>query len=108
MIRTAISPRLAISTRAKGGPSLRKYGSERDVAMLLARVRVGLVGKHLEGADESWSGLGWTDHAVHVTARGGDIRVRELALVVGHEATSFRLRICGLRELVAEDDGDGA
>src|SRR5512135_855745 len=97
MIRTAISPRFAISTRRNGGladrtarvspdaastrSSLRKDasgpGSERDVAMLLPRVAVPLVGEHLEGTDEAGSGLRRLDDVVDVAAGRGDIRVRE-------------------------------
>src|SRR5688500_6535115 len=92
MIRTAISPRLAMRTRPKGGrrgPSLRKdiiasgpagsvsgpasatwepatTASERDVAMLLSGVRVALVGKHLESADKARPRLRWPDDVVDV------------------------------------------
>src|SRR6187431_823294 len=70
-IRTAISPRLATRTRSNGrllvdedraarsgSVSVRKdTGSERDVAMLLPRVRVVLVGEDLERPDEPRTSL---------------------------------------------------
>src|SRR5258706_10496791 len=90
MIRTAISPRLAISTRRNGGPSLRKdvvrvraaAASERDVAMLLSWVRVALVRQQLERRDEAGSRLGRTDHRVDVAARRRCIGARELGPVL--------------------------
>src|SRR4030095_9631392 len=94
MIRTAISPRVAMRTRSNGGasptPSLRKdapwvgvstAGSERDVAMLLPRIRLPLVGQDLERTDESRARLGRLDDLVDVPSRRGDIRARELHLV---------------------------
>src|SRR5829696_6005949 len=99
MIRTAISPRFAMRSRRNGGPtvSLRKdvsptagpawpsragtvatRGSERDVAMLLSRVRVPLRLQHLERADDLGPRLRRTDHVVDVAAARGDVWVREL------------------------------
>ena len=64
-------------------PSLRKDGradprSERDVAMLLPRVRVALVGQHRQRADESRPRLGRPDDVVDIAARRGDVRVGEV------------------------------
>src|SRR5437016_1124104 len=100
MIRTAISPRLATSTRRKGGPvgsSLCKDGasSERDVAMLLSRVDVSLVAQHLEGADEPRPGFRWADDGIDVPARRRDIRIGKFSLVLGDEAATLRRRILG-------------
>src|SRR3954453_16867680 len=86
MIRTAISPRFAMRTRRNGAssaPSLRKdeAGSERDVAMLLPRIRVALVGEDLEGADQAGTGLRRFDHFVDVATRRRDVRVSDLRLV---------------------------
>src|SRR3990172_513095 len=111
MIRTAISPRLATRTRRNGGPpasSLRKDGtiavSERDVAMLLPRVRVALVSQHLEGPDDPRPRLGRTDYVVDVAAGRGDVRVVDLLLVPGHEPSALGGRVVGVRDLVLEDD----
>ena len=51
--------------------------SERDVAMLLSRVRVALVGQHLERPDEPQARLGRPDDVVDVAAGRRDVRVRE-------------------------------
>src|SRR6478672_8567108 len=90
MMRTAISPRLATRTR-RNGLSLRKdrSGSERDVAMLLPRVGVALVGEDLEGADEPRPRLAREDHLVDVAARRCDVGVREFLLVRGHQADAL-------------------
>src|SRR5262245_49728189 len=109
MIRTAISPRFATRTRRNGMPgcpppapaSLRKDAAssaalERDVAMLLSRVRVALVGHRLERPDQARPRLGWTDDVVDISTRGGDVGVRELCLVFGNEPGVLRCRIrCG-------------
>ena len=87
MIRTAISPRFAMRTRPNGRAPCsvfaqrraRATASQRDVAMLLRRVRVALVGEDLEGRDQAGPRLRRIDHVVDVAARRGDIRVRELA-----------------------------
>src|SRR5262245_37429029 len=91
MIRTAISPRLAISSLRNGGacrPSLCKDGpadgpadgptaaSERDVAMLLSRVDVALRLQELEGPDDPRPRLGRADDVVDVAASRGDVRAR--------------------------------
>src|SRR4026207_1294045 len=92
MMRTAISPRLAIRSRAKGGAvvamggavvSLRKDaarsasaggGSERDVAMLLSVICVPLCLQHLEGPDDPGPRLRRPDDVVNVAASGGGVR----------------------------------
>src|SRR3954468_12240503 len=123
MIRTAISPRLAMRPRRNGRPSLRKdgpwepptaagpsprRGSERDVAMLLARVDVALVGEELEGRDEPGPRLGRPDDGIDVAARGRGIRTRELDAVFLHQARPLRVGIRGGGDLVLEDDRHGA
>src|SRR5258707_12720071 len=117
MMRTAISPRFAIRTlekgalrRTSGASSLYKDGavSERDVPMLLSRVRVALAGEHLQGGDQAGPRLGRLDHVVHIPARGRDVGVRELLLVLGHEAGSLGDRVFGRGQLVLEDDRDRA
>src|SRR5262245_1411446 len=93
MIRTAISPRFAISTRSNGGSSLRKdeLASERDVAMLLRRIRLALARQHLEGADEAGPRLGRPDHVVDVPATRRDPGIGELGLVVLDESAPLHL-----------------
>src|SRR5438045_2292399 len=116
MIRSAISPRFATSTRSKGRlelslrkdairphrarlllrappSSLRQFVlySKRDVAMLFSRVRVALVGQHVEGPDDARTRLGRKDDVVHVAARSGDIGIGELGLVFGDQSLPFRL-----------------
>src|SRR5512140_1891919 len=91
MMRTAISPRLAIRTLRNGGSvaSLRKDDArpplERDVAMLLLGVAVPLVGQHLECPDQAGSRLRRLDDVIDVAARGGHVRVGELGFVGGNE-----------------------
>src|SRR5512134_1174157 len=111
MMRTAISPRLAIRTRRNGGvlrcaPSLRKDGaaSERDVPMLLPWVRVALVLEDLERPDEARARLGWLDDLVDIAARRCDVRVRELGFVGSDQSRSFGRRIIGGGDGVLEDD----
>src|SRR3954447_24043499 len=90
MIRTAISPRLATSTRRNGAgsatPSLRKDVLERDVAMLLSWIRVALVGEDLEGADDPRSRFHRLDDVIDIPARRGRVGTGELGLVGGNEA----------------------
>src|SRR5580765_1488417 len=96
MMRTAISPRLAIRTRSNGRPSLCKDGSwsapasERDVAMLLPGIDVALVGQHRQRPDESRAGLGRPDDVVDVAAARGDVRIGNLGLVGVGEPRSLR------------------
>src|SRR5262245_9058180 len=119
MIRTAISPRFAIRTRPNGRPSLRKDGpadvvaaaglllravSERDVAMLLARVDVAFVCQELERRDEARARLRRPDDRVDIAARGRGVRARELGPVRLHEPCPLRVRIRRGGDLVLEDD----
>src|SRR5689334_2534169 len=105
MIRTAISPRFAIRTRANGRPtaglSLRKdeAASERDVGMLLPRIGLPLVGQDLQGTDQPRSGLGRLDHLVDVAAGRRDVRVGELRLIPRDESGAFRDRVVGSGDL---------
>ena len=121
MMRTAISPRFATRTSANGAlggarhpalwgsVSLRKDTiTERDVAVLLLRVRVPLVGEHLEPADEARARLRWPDHFVDVAPGGGDVRVVESGLVFANESGALGGRVVGLAERFLEDDVDGA
>src|SRR3954447_2990685 len=97
MIRTAISPRLAMRTRRNGspsvGPSLCKDASpiepasrlQRDVAMLLSRVGVALGREGVEAGDEPRTCLRRPDHVVNVPASGGDVGIGESRLVLGDE-----------------------
>src|SRR5437867_10768491 len=99
--RTAISPRLATSTRRKSGRS------EGDVAMLLRRVLVALVLQHLERADEPRAGVLGLDHLVDVAELGRLEGVGERAPVLGLQALALRLRVLGALDLLPEDDVDG-
>src|SRR5262245_11953515 len=112
MMRTAISPRLATRTRAKYdstlGSSLRTDGpgSERDVAMLLPRVRVALVGEDLERPDQPRPRLARQDDLVDVAAARRDVRVGERLLVRRHQPSPLGRAVVGVRDLVLEDDVD--
>src|SRR3954452_24463713 len=111
MIRTAISPRFAMRTRRNGAssaPSLRKdeAGSERDVAMLLPRIRVALVGEDLEGTDQAGTSLRWFDHFVDVATRRGDVWIRELRFVGPDKTCLLHSRIIRGGDRVLEDDVD--
>src|SRR6185369_2792940 len=89
------------------GRRVRGDGSERDVAMLLARVDILFVGEELEGGDESRPRLGRPDDRVDVAARGRGVRARELGLVLLDESSLLRIRIRSRGNLVLEDDRDG-
>src|SRR3990172_12568897 len=99
---TAISPRLATSTRRKSGRS------GRDVAMLLGRVPVALVLQHLEGAEEARAGVLGLDDLVDVAELGGLVGVGEGVAVVGDQPVALGHRVPRLLDLVPEDDVDGA
>src|SRR5579885_1534532 len=102
MTRTAISPRLATSTRRKSGRS------ERDVAMLLRRVLVALVLQHPQRADQPRARVLGQDDRVDVAKLGGLERVREGPAVVLLEALALGGGVGGALDLVAEDDVDRA
>src|SRR5919197_1071519 len=103
MTRTAISPRLATSTRRKRGRS------EGDVPMLLRRVALALVLQHLERPDEARPRVLGLDDLVDVAELGGLEGIREGVAIVGHEALALLLGPwSGLLDLVAEDDVDRA
>src|SRR6266446_7353721 len=110
--RTAISPRLAISTRRSGfgfdmgttGPLAR---SERNVPVLLRRVLVALVLENFERADEPRPCLLGCDDLVDVAELGGHERVREGLAIVGDETLTLAVPSGGL-DLAAEDDVDRA
>src|SRR3954464_9864049 len=111
MIRTAISPRFAMRTRRNGAASassLRKdeAGSERDVAMLLPRIRVALVGEDLEGTDQAGTCLRRFDHFVDVATPRRDVRIRELRLVGCDEPRLLDSWIVCRGDRVLEDDVD--
>src|SRR5215203_6520026 len=121
MMRTAISPRFATRTRPKGGTrsvavarsrrsaSVRKdTGSERDVAMLLPRVRVALVREELQGADQPRTRLAREDDLVDVAARRGDVRIGERRLVFRYEPATLPGRIGGAGNRLPVDDVHGA
>src|SRR3954454_13910380 len=100
MIRTAISPRFAMRTRRNGAASassLRKdeAGSERDVAMLLPRIRVALVGEDLEGTDQAGASLRWFDHSVDVPVCPRHRRIRNPRFVGGNKPRLLDSRIVG-------------
>ena len=86
----------------------RGRASERDVAMLLPRVRVALVGEHLERADEPGPRLARQDDLVDVAACRRDVRVGELGLVLGDQALALGRRVVGAGDRVLEDDVDRA
>ena len=121
MIRTAISPRLATRTRRNGG-----VGGVTGAARLCAKTRAparpqsgmlpcffrGFVSRLsasiVERADEPRPRLGRPDDVVDIAARRGDVRVRELRLVLRDESRPFRVRVGRRGELLAIDDVDRA
>src|SRR5689334_10208306 len=105
MMRTAISPRFATSTRRKSG---RAPLSERDVAMLLRRVLVALVLEHLERADDLRARVLGLDDLVDVAELRGLERVRERAAVIRDEPLPLGVDVLRALELVPEDDVDRA
>src|SRR5690349_4545101 len=99
--RTAISPRLATSTRRIGR-------LEGDVAMLLGRVLIALVANHLQRGDELGAGLRRLDDLVDVSTGGCNVRIGQTLAILGLESPTFRVRIGRIGQLVAEDDVDRA
>src|SRR5512142_3174618 len=75
MTRTAISPRFAMRTFSNGVPVTTR--SERDVAVLAARVRVAFPRERAQRRDELRPRLVRLDDVVDVPARCRDVRVRE-------------------------------
>src|SRR5215470_18293512 len=92
--RTAISPRLATSTR------LKSRRSERDVAMLLRRIAVAFVLQGLERGDEARARVLGCDDLVDVAELGGLERVGERAPVLRLEALALDVGVLGFLELV--------
>src|SRR6476661_1001642 len=99
MMRTAISPRLATSTRrkARAPVSLCKDGTrlQGDVRVLLRRQRLPLALEQRESRREPCARLGWQDHLVDVSARGRDVGVRKPLLVFGDRPRAFRIGVVG-------------
>src|SRR5687768_15037791 len=81
MIRSAISPRLAISTFFSIDGSTGSTTSQRDVAVLLRRIAIALPLKRIEGLDEARTGIARVDDVVEVAASRRDVRVRELLAI---------------------------
>src|SRR5579885_2567006 len=96
MTRTAISPRLATSTRRKSGRS------ERDVPMLLRRVLVALVLQHPQRADQPRARVLGQDDRVDVAELGGLERVREGPAIVLLEPLALGGGVGGALDLVWE------
>src|SRR5512134_3600081 len=82
MMRTAISPRLAMSTLVTFdiGPQTTngRRRSQWNIPVFLLGVDVALVGQQLEAVDQARARLARFDHVVDVAARGGDVWVGEL------------------------------
>src|SRR5919201_4583635 len=58
------------------------HSSQRDVAVLLRRVRVALRFQDGQGGAESRARVARLDHLVHVAALGGDVGVGELFTIL--------------------------
>ena len=100
MMRTAISPRLAIRTFLNMAfrslrLHVRSYDAvtsqlERDIPVLLRRVGVALVLEHFQRIDQARAGFARLDDIVDVTALGRNIRIGEFLAVLGDQ---FRLAL---------------
>src|SRR5690606_31358358 len=67
------------------------WALQRNVPVLLRRVRVPLLAQHVERVDQPGARLARIDHIVDVAARGGDVRVGEALAVLGLEPRRLRL-----------------
>src|SRR4029450_3937240 len=101
MMRTAISPRLAMSTltaHPRGGMS------QRDVPVLLGGIAVAFRLQPGERRNQLAARLSRMDHFVDEPAGRGNVRVGELLPELGHPSRTERLRIrgCVARALIEE------
>src|SRR5277367_819207 len=128
IIRTAISPRLAIRIRLNiklawlpkfytessareltgtWGIRSRRGFSKWNVAVLARRIFFALVGERLQRADQLGTRVARHDHFIYIAKLGGLERIREsLAIVLG-QARALDDGIFCLREFVAKNDVDG-
>src|ERR1044072_8361586 len=81
---------------------------ERDVAVLLRRVRVALVLQEFERAYEFRARLRRLDDLVNEAALGCDVRVGELLLELGDACAARGLHVGSLRKLAPVEDADRA
>src|SRR5579862_7269824 len=103
MMRTAISPRLAMRIFLNMGCRVSAV-SQRDVVVLLPRVGELLVAQHRKRAAKPRPCRLRPDNVVDIAARTGDERVGEfLAVLVG-----ARLDLRCVAQIAAEDDLDRA
>src|SRR5688500_15354988 len=101
MIRTAISPRLAISTLTARRPGAL---SQRDVPVLLRRIAVAFGLEAGERGDQLRARLAGWDHFVDEAARRRDVRVRELLAELRDALGPQRVGIRGSVELALVED----
>src|ERR1700689_1784089 len=126
MIRTAISPRLAIRIRlninlpwlpgfytesrareltARSSRCRRPF-SKWNVAVLAGRILFALVGERLQRADQLGTRIMRHDHFIYIAQLGGLERIREsLAIVLG-QTRALDDRVFGLGQLVAKKNVD--
>src|SRR5437773_2552620 len=104
MTRSAISPRLAMSTFL----NIRARPSEGNVAVLLGRVPVPLRAQCLQGVDQTRSRVARIDDVVDVAATGSDVRMRELLPILLDLCVSRLLRIVAVVDVLAEQNLDCA
>src|SRR5437764_15478971 len=81
---------------------------ERNVAVLLRRVRVAFVFEEREGAYELGARLRRLDDFVNEAALGGDVRVGELLLELCGARASRRLFVRSLANLASVENPDRA
>src|SRR5439155_20135272 len=81
---------------------------QRDVPMLLPRIRVALSGKGLEAGDEPWPGLRWSNDIVDIAASRSDVRIGESGLVLRDEPRPLRVLVVRPGDRILEDDRHGA
>src|SRR5438093_8455560 len=117
MIRTAISPRLAIRTFNMpncigSGFGVRWFeprtpNLERNVSVFFRRVPVAFRFERREGGDEPGTGLAGADDGVHESARGGGVGVRELLAEYRHPRRARRVGVRRFLQLALVQDVDG-
>src|SRR6267143_6722827 len=87
-----------------GSVMIAPSSSQRDVAVLLRRVRVALGPRELERGTEARAGVPGLDHLVDVAPLGRHVRMRELLAVLGRLLVAEGRRLCRLLELASIED----
>src|SRR5579884_661777 len=86
----------------------RNYTLQRDIPMLLRRIRIPLVFEHFQAVNQLDAGVAGFDHLVDVAACGGDVGIVELLGVFGDQFFAPLVGVGRAFDLVFEEDVDRA